>query len=193
MIEKQVLSGGELVKRKRVKEMCEVCDKDIYFDSIIHHSDAGYGDDDWDDKFKNGVIGFICPACGKLKESAIKQFGSKEKALMYLMTLNMDDRELDAAYINQFKEILRVSKLNRFEKVLEKNGLRLENGKLVHSCGHVLLSGIKDINTDYSMVLKIEQILGEKSFKFCPNCGKSLIPLKKELDMTPSELLYVPL
>ena len=57
----------------------------------------------------------------------------------------------------------------------------------------MLLSGIKDINTDYSMVLKIEQILREKSFNFCPNCGKSLIPLNTDLEMTPSELLYIPL
>lgn len=173
--------------------MCEVCKKGIYFDKVIHHSDCGYGDDDYDEKVSYQVNTFICPACGKLKENAIKLFGSKEKALMYLMALNMEDREIDVAYINQFKDILRVSKQNRFEKVLEKNNLRLENGKLVHSCGHVLLSGIKDINTDYSMVLKIEQILREKSFNFCPNCGKSLIPLNTDLEMTPSELLYIPL
>ena len=172
--------------------MCEVCEKSIYFDRVVHHSDCGYGDDDWDEKLSYKVNDFICPCCGKLKESAIKLFGSKDKALMYIMALNMDDKEMDVAYINQFKEILRVSKQNRFEKVLEKNGLHLENGKLVHSCGHVLLSGVKDIN-EYSMVLKIEGILRDKSFKFCPNCGKSLLPFNSELNMTPTEYLYEPL
>ena len=64
--------------------MCEVCEKSIYFDKVIHHSDGGYGDDDWDDKFQYKVNDFICPACGRLKPSAIKMFGSAQKALMYL-------------------------------------------------------------------------------------------------------------
>ena len=173
--------------------MCEVCDKKIYFDKNYHYSDAGYGDDDYDEKSSYRVLDFICPACGKLKPSAIKLFGSQEKALMYLMALNMDDMRSNNDFERDFKEILRQSRLNRFEKVLELNGLRYENGKIIHSCGHVLLSGIKDLNEDYSMVLKIESILKEKSFNFCPCCGKKIIPLDRELNMKPSEILYSPL
>lgn len=173
--------------------MCEVCEKSIYFDKIIHHSDCGYGDDDYDEKVSYQVNDFICPACGKLKPSAIQLFGSQQKALMYLMTINMQDIFNDSNYEDRFKEILTLSKMNRFEKVLEKNGLKMENGKLVHSCGHVLMSGIKDLNRDYSMVLKVENILKDKSFNFCPCCGKKLVPLEKELNLKPTELLYTPL
>ena len=181
------------LKEKGSKDMCEVCEKSIYFDKVIHHSDGGYGDDDWDDKFQYKVNDFICPACGRLKPSAIKLFGSAQKALMYLMTVNMQDIYNDSNYEKAFKEILELSRMNRFEKVLEKNGLKMENGKLIHSCGHVLLSGVKDLNKDYSMVMKIESILKDKSFNFCPCCGKKLVPLEKEINMTPSEHLYIPL
>lgn len=173
--------------------MCEVCEKKIYFDKVIHHSDCGYGDDDYNETLHYRVNDFICPACGRLKSSAIQLFGSKQKALMFLMTINMDDIFTDKNYEDRFKEVLVLSKMNRLEKVLEKNDLKMENGKLIHSCGHVLMSGIKDLNKDYSMVQKIETILKEKSFNFCPCCGKKLIPLEKELDMKPSEYLYSPL
>ncbi len=169
--------------------MCKVCEKSLYYEdtefSLSDEAPLGV-------ERKYAVDSFICPACGKLKKSAVDMFGSKDKALIYLMTLNMDDLSVDAAYLNQFKEILRISRQNHFEKVLEKNGLRFENGQLIHSCGHVLLSGVKEIS-DYSMIVKIGQILGDKHFNFCPNCGKQLLPFDKNVEMTPSSSLYEPL
>ncbi len=173
--------------------MCEVCDKKIYFDKNVHYSDCGYGDNDYDEKIQFKVHDIICPACGKLKQSAIDIFGSNEKALIYLMTLNLEDYLDDKVYEDSFKNILEQSKLNRLEKVLEKNRLKIEDGKLVHICGHTLLTGLKDSNKGYSMVLKIESILESKSFNFCPCCGKKIFPLSKEIDMQPSEFVCTPL
>lgn len=170
--------------------MCVVCEKELYFenDEFSMSDEAPLAK-----HVKHDVNSFICPACGKLNPSAIKLFGSKQKALMYLMIVNMSDDMTDLDYDKQFKEVLRVSKLNRFEKVLEQNGLRFENGKVIHKCGHTLLSGIKDIDRDYSMVSKIEGILREKSTNFCPCCGDKLVPFNKDLDMKPAEVMYSPL
>lgn len=170
--------------------MCKVCEKSLNYEEVEYSlsEEAPIGV-----PTKYEVTGFICPACGKLKPSAIEMFGSKQKALMYLMVMNMSDDMTDLDYDKQFKEVLRLSKLNRFEKVLEQNGLRFESSKIVHECGHTLLSGIKDIDRDYSMVSKIESILREKSMNFCPCCGKKVVPFNKDLDMKPTEILYNPL
>ena len=170
--------------------MCKVCEKSLNYEEVEYSlsEEAPIGVPK-----KYEVNGFVCPACGKLKPSAIEMFGSKQKALMYLMIMNMNDDMSDLDYDKQFKEVLRLSKLNRFEKVLEQNGLRFENGKISHKCGHTLLSGIKDMDRDYSMVSKIEGILKEKSMNFCPCCGDRLIPFNRDLDMKPTEVVYSPL
>lgn len=170
--------------------MCKVCDKTWYFDSMIHYSDGGYGDDDIDKVSRNVINTFICPACGKLRPTAEKIFGSILKALAFIMIQNMDDKSTDEEKIAYFKNVLWDVNGERKVKVLEKNNLKIEDNKLYHDCGLVLLKGIKS-STDIEMsISKIEEVLEKKEFYFCPKCGKKILPFNHEISEIPTSTLF---
>lgn len=170
---------------KGSKGECKVCGKQLYFDTEWYHADCGYGDDDYGGKTQNIVASFICPACGKLRvETAKRMFGSVEKALLYLyvqnmtneMTLDEAKKELDKVWNDMDEQHLQM--------VLKDNGLIFEDGKLSHTCGHTLLTGVKP-NVKMSLLKTFEEILSKKNLNFCPKCGKRLLPFNTNINLVP--------
>lgn len=170
--------------------MCKVCDKTWYFDKMLHFSDGGYGEDDYDETSQHVINTFVCPACGKLRPAAERKFGSIPKALAFIMIQNMDDRSTDEEKIAFFKNILLDANVERKIKILEKNNLKIEDKNLYHSCGAVLLKNVESSTGIEMGLLKIEEILKKKEFCFCPKCGKKILPFCHEIDETPNGVPY---
>ena len=149
--------------------MCKYCDKDLYYDSNFHHSDAGYGDDDWDETEKHLVKDFlVCPVCGRIKDEAIKKYGSLDEILRIIVATNTDGfgTNVYLSTLNRLKEDS--SKIKR--EFLEKNGITLHANQLVCRCGKVL----KSVPEHYTLK-DILRLLKESEITFCSKCGKKVI------------------
>lgn len=156
--------------------MCKYCNEDIYFDKSWAYIDAGYGDTDYGGKAVNLLTSIICPSCGKLKPSAIKKFGTLEKALSYIVSVNKPVHMDSEEFLEVFRDILKDNDEERFSQILNDTGLILENDTLSCKCGKVLLQDIGSIRT----INTLEDSLTQSGTKFCPNCGKHLVPFKEK-------------
>lgn len=160
--------------------MCDYCDKSIYFDTSWYHSDAGYGDDDYGGVTQNLLSGLlICPVCGKVKEGAIKKYGSKEEVLRIVLHNNYDRADMDK-YLKSLDTIFTTDSEEFIKDFLVQNKLVLEDNKLKCSCGHLILEddNLRDINS----VVTLSHLLESNSSKYCPDCGQRRVPAKMRVN-----------
>lgn len=163
--------------------MCEVCDKEVYFNTEWYRADCGYGDNDYGGINRHTVETFICPACGKLKvKSAENKFGSIEKALVFLLMQNMPENSVKEEQMALFEKIIDDAHIETCEEILKNMGLSLDEGYFRHKCGHVLA---KNVKVDSKMLLldRLEKILSSKNMNFCPCCGERIYPFNRNIDL----------
>lgn len=153
--------------------MCKVCDKEVYFEKSWSYHDVGYGDTDYGGVSINELQAIICPACGKVKPYGIEKFGSIENVLTHILLINLSNSLNSDIMTEKFKSLLSSYGKTNLELILKQNNLIYKDSRLEHSCGHILLTGVKNIDN----VDVLSNIFSKKGFNFCPRCGEKLLPL----------------
>lgn len=159
--------------------MCKYCNENLYFKSNWHWSDSGYGDDDYGGVTKNLLLSsLVCPVCGRIKDSAIEQYGSKEEVLKIILHNNFNDMDMNE--YNEFvHEVLESDEKELYDLFLKQNSLVITENEIKCTCGKVIL---EHPNANKCSLYSLTYILEKFGVNYCSTCGRKILPLNKQVN-----------